>query len=141
MSEERPLRFMIVATDKYHKEIVDGFVNTAKELLTRDNITFGEVRVPGVHEIASAIDDIAGSEEGKKIDGYIALGCFEDDNIGAGAMTGLQIAALSHHINIGNGIRSLHDETRASGAEQAILACKWRVAFRQRFTPAGTQQG
>lgn len=77
MTKDKP-HFLIVEA-RFYPEIADAMVAGARAVLDEAEITFERIQVPGVFEIPTAIHmairALDFSDERKRFDGFIALGC------------------------------------------------------------------
>jgi 6,7-dimethyl-8-ribityllumazine synthase len=112
-------RILIIEATFYH-DIAKKLSDAAMATLTRANITYDRIQVPGCFEIPAALSMAVQS---KSYDGYIALGCVirgetsHYDYVCSESANGLSILARKHCLALGYGIITANTE------EQAYARC------------------
>ncbi len=136
---------ILIVDARFYDDIADELVKGATTELDSRNITYEQVSVPGVFEIAPAINFALQSN---KYDGYIALGCVirgetsHYDYVCNENARGLTQLALEKNAAIGYGVLTVENRTQAlvraevskkNKGRDAAIACIEMVNMKQKF--------
>ncbi len=131
---EKPVKLLIVVAP-YYKDIADGLVAGAKDMLQKHGVTWDLIEVPGALEIPTAIRI---AHRDSNFDGYVALGCVirgettHYETVCNDSSRGLMLLGLQG-VCVGNGILTVEnykqaearsnpeDQNKGGGAAAAAL--------------------
>ena len=119
---------VLIVTANYYKDISNGLLRGASNILNENNILFDSIEVPGCFEISLAIKY---SMNTKIYSGYISLGCIikgqtsNFDLISNAITNGIMNISILQKKPIGNSILTLFNRDQANqrydkGKEAAI---------------------
>jgi len=109
---------VLILEARFYDHLADGLLKGVREVLGEASVDFDIVTVPGIFELPTALSMVLNTHP-KKYDGYITLGCAirdESDHyhyISSECMHGLSQLAATHHLALGNGVLTVHDEAQA----------------------------
>lgn len=130
----------------YYRDVVEGMLNAAREILVQAKAELEIVEVAGAFELPQALA-IAGSGK-ERFDGFIALGCVvrgETDHyefVCSSAMDALMQVAVTDRLCLGTGLLTVDTlaqaqarsrETGANKGAEAAVACLKQIALKRRF--------
>ncbi len=143
---------VLIVEARYYAHISDELLKGALGALEQAGASHERVTVPGAFEIPAAIkyavDAGARHRPGKRIDGFIALGCVirgettHYDYVCEQSSRGLQDLALAHNLAIGFGILTVENEAQAlararvdkkNKGGEAARACLAMIALKRHF--------
>ncbi len=107
---------LLILEARFYESVSDLLITGALGFLSKQDVTFERVRVPGVLELPAALA-MAASEY--CFEGYITLGCVikgasdHYDHVCCQAMRGLQDLAIQKTLALGNGILTVHSYEQA----------------------------
>jgi 6,7-dimethyl-8-ribityllumazine synthase len=119
---------ILIIEARFYNHLADGLLTGATQVLDANQCDYQVVTVPGIYELATAlsmhvasqaINTLTSNPLGQGFDGYITLGCAirgESDHyqfISAECMRALSQLAQSHHLALGNGVLTVHNEQQA----------------------------
>jgi 6,7-dimethyl-8-ribityllumazine synthase len=134
---------ILVVSAPYYKQVVDGMMAAALDILRQVNAEITVVEVGGAFELPQAIA-LALKSGGQKFDGYVVLGCVvrgETDHyefICGSAMNGLMQVAIDNAICLGTALLTVDTlaqavarshETGANKGAEAAVACLKQIAL------------
>ncbi len=119
MNETAP--HVLVVEARFYADIADALMKGATEALQAAGASYEPVAVPGALEIPAAIAMAVAAERanGRRFDGYIALGCVirgettHYDYVCGESARGLQTLAIDHALPIANGILTCENRDQA----------------------------
>jgi 6,7-dimethyl-8-ribityllumazine synthase len=133
---------LLVISAPYYKQVVDGMLAPAREILAQAHAELTIVEVAGSYELPQAL--AIAVRAGRRFDGYIALGCVvrgETDHydfICGAAMDGLMRVATDHAICLGTALLTVDTleqalarsaETGPNKGAEAAVACLKQIAL------------
>ena len=142
---------VLILEARFYDHLADGLLKGATEVLAEAGVKHEVITVPGIYELPSALSLVV---EKARIDGaasyagFITLGCAirgESDHyqfISAECMRGLSQLAATHHLALGNGVLTVHNESQAlkrtdparkNMGGQAARACLTMMALKRRL--------
>ena len=133
-ANDKEMHILIVGA-RFYEDLADELLAGACDFLSGHNISFDEVKVPGVFEIPAAISMAYQAQKKYNehhYDGYVALGCVirgetsHYDYVCQTSAEGLNNLAMQHALPVGNGILTVENETQA-----------WARASRQQLNKGG----
>ena len=98
---------VLIVTANYYKDISNGLLQGASNILNENNILFDSIEVPGCFEISLAIKN---SMNTKIYSGYISLGCiikgqtYHFEILSIECIRSINSLVLEHNLPIGFGI-------------------------------------
>ena len=98
---------VLIVTANYYKDISNGLLQGASNILNENNILFDSIEVPGCFEISLAIKN---SMNTKIYSGYISLGCiikgqtYHFEILSNECIRSINSLVLEHNVPIGFGI-------------------------------------
>ena len=98
---------VLIVTANYYKDISNGLLQGASNILNENNILFDSIEVPGCFEISLAIKH---SMNTKIYSGYISLGCiikgqtYHFEILSNECIRSINSLVLEHNVPIGFGI-------------------------------------
>jgi 6,7-dimethyl-8-ribityllumazine synthase len=114
---------IMIVEARFYEPIADELVRGAVAVLEEMGCTYERVAVPGAFEIPTAIryaiHSMNFSSEGRRFDGYVALGCVirgqttHYDYVCQESARGLQELALNYSLALGYGILTVENEVQA----------------------------
>ena len=137
---------ILVISAPYYRNVVDGMLDAARDILTQAKATFGIIEVAGAFELPQALAIAASAKSA--FDGFIALGCVvrgETDHyefVCSAAMEGLMQVAIGQRLCLGTGLLTVDTlaqaqarshETGANKGAEAAVACLKQIALKRRF--------
>jgi 6,7-dimethyl-8-ribityllumazine synthase len=142
---------VLILEARFYDHLADGLLAGAKEVLAEAGVNFEVITVPGIYELTSALSLVLKKAESDGVhdyDGYITLGTAirgESDHyhyICQECMHGLNQLAVTHHLALGNGVLTVHNEEQAlkrsdpkrkNMGGQAARACLSMLALKRRL--------
>ena len=142
---------VLILEARFYDHIADGLLDGVKAVLADAGVTYDIITVPGIYELPAAMSLVV--EKARKdatttYDGFITLGCAirgESDHyqfICAETMRSLSQLAVTHHLALGNGVLTVHNEEQAlkrsdparkNMGGQAARACLTMLALKRRL--------
>jgi 6,7-dimethyl-8-ribityllumazine synthase len=139
-----PAPRILAISAPYYRQVVDGMLDAARQILTQVEAELVVQEVSGAYELPQALSIAAAAEQ--KFDGYIVLGCVvrgETDHyefICASAMDGLMRVATEQVLCLGTALLTVdtlaqavarsHETGSNKGAEAAV-ACLRQIALKR----------
>jgi 6,7-dimethyl-8-ribityllumazine synthase len=138
---------VLIISGNFYPEISQEMVKGAVAVLSRANVTYEEVSVPGAFEIPAAIRFALSS---MKYDGFVALGCVirgettHYDYVCQESARGLMDMSLAFNAAIGYGILTVENMEQAKVRAEvkqgnkggaAAEACLRMIALKTQFEP------
>lgn len=133
-------RVMIIEA-RFYDHLADMLLAGAASTLEQAGVAWQKITVPGVLEIPAAVEMLVAAQQQGSIapfDGFVVLGTAirgESDHFGhvcTECMRGCNDLAIRHHLALGNGVLTVHNEqqalvradpTRKNMGGQAARAC------------------
>lgn len=129
---------VLIIEARFYDHLADMLLAGATQALAEDGATHEVVTIPGVLEIPAALEFMVAS--GKAYDAYVVLGTAirgesdHYDHVCTECMRGCTDLSLRHHLALGNGVLTVHDEAqalkRADPARKNIGGLAARAALR-----------
>lgn len=113
---------VLIVEARFYDHIADGLLKGATGALEKAGVEHARITVPGVLEIPAAVAYVLAAGQAspqQRFDGFVALGCAirgetdHYDHVCRESMRGLQDLAVKHHLAVGNGILTVHNEAQA----------------------------
>jgi len=113
---------VLILEARFYDHLADGLLKGARDVLAEAGINHDVITVPGIYELPTALSLVL---EKARVDGvnayagFITLGTAirgESDHyhfICGECMRGLSQLAVTHHLALGNGVLTVHDEGQA----------------------------
>lgn len=142
---------VLILEARFYDHLADGLLTGAKAALADAGATSEVITVPGIYELPAALALVvekARRDDSPTYDGFITLGCAirgESDHyqfISAECMRSLNQLAVTHHLALGNGVLTVHNEAQAlkrsdptqkNMGGQAARACLSMLALKRRL--------
>jgi 6,7-dimethyl-8-ribityllumazine synthase len=139
-----PAPKILAISAPYYRQVVDGMLDSARQLLAQVHAELTVVEVSGAFELPQALSIAAAA--GKDYDGYIVLGCVvrgETDHyefICASAMDGLLRVASEGALCLGTALLTVDTlaqavarshETGSNKGAEAAAACLKQIALKR----------
>ena len=142
---------VLILEARFYDHLADGLLDGAKQVLAEAGVNHDVITVPGIYELPTALSLVLEKAKVDGIsayDGYITLGCAirgESDHyhyICQECMRGLSHLAATHHLALGNGVLTVHDEgqalkrsdpARKNMGGQAARACLSMLSLKRRL--------
>ncbi len=142
---------VLILEARFYDHLADGLLTGAKQVLAEAGANVDVITVPGIFELPGALSLVlkkAESDGVHEYDGYITLGTAirgESDHyhyISQECMHGLNRLAVEHHLALGNGVLTVHNEEQAlkrsdpagkNMGGQAARACLSMLALKHRL--------
>lgn len=108
---------ILVIEARFYDHLADMLLAGAVQALNEAGATHQVVTIPGVLEIPAALEFMVAS--GKAYDGYVVLGTAikgesdHYDHVCTECMRGCTELSLRHHLALGNGVLTVHNEAQA----------------------------
>jgi 6,7-dimethyl-8-ribityllumazine synthase len=150
MTEDRHPHVLIVEA-RFYPQISDELLRGATAALSAAGASFDRVEVPGVFEIPAAIRMAIAASDGRRYDGFLALGCVirgettHYDIVANESARALQDLVSAFTLALGFGVLTVENEAQAwararvdqknKGAE-AAEACLAMVQLKRRLAAA-----
>jgi 6,7-dimethyl-8-ribityllumazine synthase len=140
-------RCILVIEARFYEDIADELYRGAAAELDSAGAAVERVSVPGVLEIPAALS-MALNEDGRRFDGYVALGCVirgettHYDIVANESARALMDLTIAHQLALGNGIQTVEnveqawararvgEKNKGGGAARAALAM---IALKERL--------
>ena len=129
---------VLIIEARFYDHLADMLLHGAAQALAEAGAAFDVVTIPGVLEIPAALEFMVAS--GKPYDAYVVLGTAirgesdHYDHVCRECMRGCTELSLRHHLALGNGVLTVHDEAqalkRADPARKNIGGLAARAALR-----------
>ena len=142
---------VLILEARFYDHLADGLLNGAREVLAQAGIEHDVITVPGIYELPAALALVvekARREDAAAYDGFVTLGTAirgESDHyqfICAETMHSLSQLAVQHHLALGNGVLTVHNEEQAlkrsdparkNMGGQAARACLTMLALKRKL--------
>ena len=142
---------ILILEARFYDHLADGLLAGAKVVLDQAGATYDIITVPGIYELSTALSLVvekARRDDSALYDGFITLGCAirgESDHyqfISAECMRSLSQLAVTHHLALGNGVLTVHNEEQAlkrsdparkNMGGQAARACLRMLALKRQL--------
>lgn len=109
--------YILIIEARFYDHLADMLLEGAIQALRAAEAAYEVVSIPGVLEIPAALEFMVAS--GRAYDGYVVLGTAirgesdHYDHVCTESMRGCTELSLRHHLALGNGILTVHDEAQA----------------------------
>ena len=142
---------VLILESRFYDHLADGLLNGVREVLDMQGVSYDVITVPGIYELPAALALVvsrAGQGDVPAYDGYITLGCAirgESDHyhfISQECMSALNRLSVQHHLALGNGVLTVHNEsqaqkrsdpTRKNMGGQAARACLTMLLLKKKL--------
>ena len=113
---------VLILEARFYNHIADGLLSGALGALSDAGLEHDLIQLPGIYELPAALSlsvEAGRTGKGPQYAGFITLGCAirgESDHyqfICAETMRGLSELAVAHHLALGNGVLTVHNESQA----------------------------
>lgn len=131
---------ILIIEARFYDHLADMLLQGATGALSEGGATWEVMTVPGVLEIPSALELVVAASDRPHYDGYIVLGTAirgesdHYDHVCSECMRGCTELSLRHHLALGNGVLTVHNEAqalkRADPARKNIGGMAARAALR-----------
>lgn len=129
---------VLIIEARFYDHLADMLLSGAVQALEQAEVSYEIVTIPGVLEIPAALEFMVAS--GKPYDAYVVLGTAirgesdHYDHVCTECMRGCTELSLRHHLALGNGVLTVHNEAqalkRADPARKNIGGMAARAALR-----------
>ena len=114
---------VLIIEARFYSHIADMLLDGASRALAAKGATFDVLTVPGVLEIPATLEMVIAAQarhfNAKHYDGFVTLGTAirgesdHYDHVCTECMRGCNDLALRHHLALGNGVLTVHNEEQA----------------------------